>query len=99
MKYILMMTGNRAGVDAYRAWSPGDVQAHFAHLKALNEDLLESGELVDNQPLTPPEQAKVVITHFRIAADGTSSIPERDYLIAQAARLSASAPRAPGRGR
>jgi hypothetical protein len=66
MKYILMMTGNRAGVDAYRAWSPGDVQTHFAHLKALNRDLIESGELVDNQRLTPPEQARVV----RAAADG-----------------------------
>lgn len=27
------------------------------------------------------------ITHFRIAAEKTSSVPERDYLIAQAARL------------
>jgi hypothetical protein len=60
MKYILMMTGNRAGVDSYRAWSASDIQAHFAHLKALNNDLLETGELVDNQPLTPPEQAHVV---------------------------------------
>lgn len=60
MKYILMMTGTRSGVDAYRAWSPADVQAHFAHLKALNRELSESGELVDNQPLTPPEQAKVI---------------------------------------
>ena len=60
MKYILMMTGDRAGVDGYRAWSAGDVQAHFGHLKALNRDLIESGEFVDNQPLTPPEQAKLV---------------------------------------
>lgn len=60
MKYILMMTGSRAGVDTYRAWSPSDVQAHFAYLKALNGELAESGELVDSQPLMPPEQAKVV---------------------------------------
>jgi hypothetical protein len=60
MKYILMMTGTRSGVDAYRSWSADDVQAHFAHLKALNRELGESGELVDNQPLTPPEQAKAV---------------------------------------
>lgn len=60
MKYILMMTGNRTGVDSYRAWSPGDIQAHFTHLRALNRELMESGEFVDNQPLTPPEQAKVV---------------------------------------
>lgn len=66
MKYILMMTGSRAGVDAYRAWSPADVQTHFVHLRAINKDLTESGELVDSQPLTPPEQARVV----RAGADG-----------------------------
>src|SRR5215469_13635568 len=60
MKYILMMTGTRAGVNAYRAWSQSDIQAHFAFLKALNQELHESGELVAEQPLTPPEQAKAV---------------------------------------
>jgi RNA polymerase sigma factor (sigma-70 family) len=33
------------------------------------------------------------IAHYRIAAEGTASVPERDHLIAQAARLSASASR------
>ena len=66
MKYILMMTGTKAGVDAYRAWSQSDIQAHFAFLKALNKELSESGELVANEPLAAPEQAKVV----RIGNDG-----------------------------
>lgn len=60
MKYILMMTGSRVGVEAYRTWSPGDVQMHFAHLRALAKELGESGELLHVQRLTPPEQAKVV---------------------------------------
>jgi hypothetical protein len=60
MKYILMMAGSRAGVDTYRAWSPGDLQTHFAYLRALGKDLGESGELLHVQRLTPPEQAKVV---------------------------------------
>lgn len=60
MKYILMMTGNRAGVETYRSWSASDVQTHFAYLKTLNRQLLESGELVDSQPLSPLEQAKVI---------------------------------------
>jgi len=60
MKYILMMTGTKAGVDTYRAWSQSDVQAHFAHLARLNRELTESGELVANEPLAAPEQAKVV---------------------------------------
>ncbi len=60
MKYLLMMTGTRAGVDSYRAWSPKDIQAHFAFLKKLNEDLTKSGEFVANQGLAGPDQAKVV---------------------------------------
>jgi hypothetical protein len=60
MKYILMMTGTKAGVDTYRAWSKSDVEAHFAFLRSLNKDLSESGELVANEPLGAPEQAKVV---------------------------------------
>jgi hypothetical protein len=60
MKYILMMAGTKAGVDTYRAWSKSDVEAHFAFLKSLNKELSESGELVANEPLGAPEQAKVV---------------------------------------
>ena len=60
MKYILMMAGTKAGVDTYRAWSKSDVQAHFAFLKTLNKELIEAGEFVANEPLAPPDQAKLV---------------------------------------
>ncbi len=60
MKYILMMAGTKAGVDTYKAWSQNDIQAHFAFLKRLNEELSESGEFVANEPLAQPDQAKVV---------------------------------------
>jgi hypothetical protein len=60
MKYILMMTGTKAGVNAYWAWSPNDIQAHFAFLARLNKDLHESGEFVANEPLAGLEQAKIV---------------------------------------
>jgi len=60
MKYILMMTGTKAGVDTYRAWSQSDIQAHFVFLNRLNNELSESGELVANESLAPPEQAKIV---------------------------------------
>lgn len=60
MKYILMMMGTKAGVDGYRAWSPSDVQAHFEFLKSLNKELSESGELLANEGLDAPEQAKLV---------------------------------------
>jgi hypothetical protein len=60
MKYILLMTGTKAGVDIYRTWSDKDIQAHFAFLTRLNRELTESGEFVATAPLAPPEQAKVV---------------------------------------
>ena len=60
MKYILMMVGTKGGVDTYRAWSKSDIEQHFVHLKALNQDLRESGEFVANEPLAAPDQAKVV---------------------------------------
>lgn len=60
MKYILMMSGTKGGVDTYRTWSKSDIEAHFAFLKSLNQDLIESGEFVANEPLALPDQAKVV---------------------------------------
>jgi hypothetical protein len=67
MKYILLMTGAKAGVDAYKAWSEKDIQTHFAHLKDINNELSEAGEFVANEALGSPEQAKVV----RAGKDGT----------------------------
>jgi len=60
MKYILMMTGTKAGVDTYRAWSRKDIETHFAFLHNLNKELTEAGELVANVGLAPPHQAEVV---------------------------------------
>src|SRR5260370_12006066 len=54
MKYILLMAGTKAGVDAYSAWPKKDIQAHFAFLKRLNNELSESGEFVASQGLGPP---------------------------------------------
>lgn len=67
MKYILMMTGTKVGVDSYRAWSKKDIETHFAFLKDLNKDLSEAGELVANEGLAAPDLAKVV----HAAKDGT----------------------------
>ena len=60
MKYILMMTGTKGGVDGYRAWSASDIQTHFAHLRKINQDLTDSGEFVVTEGLALPHQAKVV---------------------------------------
>ncbi len=60
MKYLLMMTGTKSGVDAYRAWSEADIKTHFAYLKRLHEELTESGEFIATAPLAPPDQATLV---------------------------------------
>lgn len=60
MKYILLMAAPKAGFDTYRAWSEKDVQAHFAVLTDINNELSRSGEFVATEGLAWPDQAKVV---------------------------------------
>jgi hypothetical protein len=60
MKYILLMSGTRAGAEAYHALPKQDINAHMAVLHRINQDLAESGELVATQGLTEPKEAKVV---------------------------------------
>lgn len=60
MKYILLMSGTKAGVDTYHAWSPKDIASHMAVLGRINKELTESGEFVATQGLAGPDEAKVV---------------------------------------
>ncbi len=60
MKYILLMTGTKAGVETYRAWSKNDIDAHMAVLVGINRELTESGEFVATQGLAVPHEAKMV---------------------------------------
>ena len=60
MKYILLMSGTKEGVDAYKSWSEKDIQTHFAHLTRIQKDLSKSGEFVDTEGLGMPQQAKLV---------------------------------------
>jgi len=67
MKYILLMTGTKAGVETYRAWSKKDIDAHMTVLVSLNQELTKSGEFVATQGLAAPHEAKLV----RGLKDGT----------------------------
>ena len=60
MKYILLMSGTKAGVDTYHAWSQRDIEAHMAVLGRINKELTESGEFLATQGLAGPDEAKVV---------------------------------------
>ncbi len=60
MKYILLMSGTKAGVDTYQAWSQKDIETHMAVLRGITNDLTGSGEFVATQGLAEPAEAKVV---------------------------------------
>jgi len=60
MKYILLMSGTKAGVDTYRAWSKKDIDGHMGILVNLNRELTESGEFVATEGLAAPHEAKMV---------------------------------------
>ncbi len=60
MKYILLMSGTKAGVEGYHAWSQRDIEAHMVVLRSINNALTESGEFVATQGLAEPVEAKVV---------------------------------------
>ncbi len=60
MKYILLMSGTKAGVDTYYAWSPKDIEGHMASLRKISQELTDSGEFVGTQGLANPAEAKVV---------------------------------------
>jgi len=60
MKYILLMTGTKAGVQSYLAWSQKDRDAHMAVLQSIGKELTASGEFVATEGLAVPHEAKLV---------------------------------------
>ena len=60
MKYILLMTGVKAGVESYLAWPQKDRDAHMAVLERIASELSTSGEFVSTQGLARPQEAQVV---------------------------------------
>ena len=61
MKYILLMSGTKSGVNGYQAWSQNDRDAHMAVLRKLSQELTNSGEFVATQGLSAPHEAKLIL--------------------------------------
>lgn len=61
MKFMLMMHAPR-GTGEYQIgqWKPEELRAHIQHMKVLNRELREAGELVAAEGLAPPGQARIV---------------------------------------
>ncbi|MFJ8073397.1 YciI family protein [Streptomyces sp. NPDC096176] len=83
MKYLVMVQGTQADYEAMRgngsehapAWSEKDMQAMFSFMQSVNDDLAESGELVDGQGLAEPAQTRYVTA----GKDGRPVITDGPY--------------------
>ena len=108
MKYMLMMNTMKAG-EGVPDWPKSDFRAMFAYMRALDKELRESGELILDEGLAFPDQAKLV----RAGADGTpitdGVFPEGKEFLAgfwivdvespeRAYQIAARASAAPGKG-
>jgi hypothetical protein len=62
MPRYMLLTNYDDGIAAgpMSQWDPDDVTAHLEYLRALNQELIDNGELVEVQALTGPELAKTV---------------------------------------
>ena len=60
MKYILLMSGTKAGVSGYHTWAQSDRDTHMQTLGAIVKELMETGEFVATQPLVEPKEARLV---------------------------------------
>ena len=110
MKYMLMMVGPKQGWDEMADWSVEDIKANIRFMQEFNDRLVHSGELVDAQGLTGPEQAKVVQAQpggQPVVTDGP--FPETKEFLAgywivdveseqRAIEIAAQASASPGRG-
>jgi len=69
MTRYLLAVDFRGGVveTPMSEWKPEEITAHLDHYKALREELVGRGELVDSQVLTGPDLAKIV------TADGVTA--------------------------
>jgi len=68
-RYLLAVNFESGVVDTpMEEWKPEEISAHLDYYKALNEELVESGELVRTEVLAGPDLAKVV------TSDGTAPV-------------------------
>ncbi|GHD09817.1 hypothetical protein GCM10010313_30980 [Streptomyces violarus] len=83
MKYLVMVQGTQADYEAMRgkasadspSWSEEELQAMFAYMGAINDDLSETGEFVDGQGLAEPAQTR----HVTLGDDGKAVITDGPY--------------------
>ncbi|MFF0451254.1 YciI family protein [Streptomyces sp. NPDC004609] len=83
MKYLVMVQGSQASYAAMAgkasegnpAWSEKELQAMFEFMGAVNNDLAESGELLDGNGLSDPAETRFVLA----GKDGRPVITDGPY--------------------
>jgi hypothetical protein len=60
MKYMLMMNTMKAGLAGLSGWSEKDIKTMIGFMTDLDQELRASGELVFEEGLTFPNEAKLV---------------------------------------
>jgi hypothetical protein len=110
VKYMMMMAATRARWESMSTWSPEDVKAHIDYQTEFVAELRDTGELVAEEGLAPPSEARVVQAHLPgapVVTDGP--FPESKEFLAgywliecdtfeRAVELAAHASAAPGPG-
>ncbi|GAA1907810.1 hypothetical protein GCM10009716_17190 [Streptomyces sodiiphilus] len=83
MKYLMMVQAAQADYDAMGgrasghspAWNEKELRAMFAFMEELNDELTDSGELVDTRALVEPARTRLV----DLGPDGRARIAEDPY--------------------
>ena len=85
MTRYLVLTKYDEGLTAppLAEWDPDDITAMLEYLRAVNQELIERGELVEAQALTGPELARIVVSDGHSAPVVTDGpFPEVKELLA-----------------
>ncbi len=84
MTRYLVLTKYDEGLDAppMAEWDPNDITTLLEYVRALNQELIENGELVEGVSLTGPELAKIVVSDGGPPVVTDGPFPEAKELLA-----------------
>jgi hypothetical protein len=82
MKYMLMMHTPADVTGGIMDWAPEDIKRHIEFQHTFDRELVESGEMVFNEGLTFPDQARIVRSDGGAPAVTDGPFPEsKEFLI------------------
>jgi hypothetical protein len=84
MTRYLVLTKYDEGLNAppMAEWDPDDITTLLEYVRALNQELIENGELVEGVSLTGPELAKIVVSDGGPPVVTDGPFPEAKELLA-----------------